>query len=278
MRTVNRLSQYWAARTVPGANAQRFFGYLVLILSLLATVLVTLSTSHPYVRQTTTIAALFWIALLLALRHGTAISRVCHWGTVIALMQVFLTAWFSGGVYASALAWMPVLVIATYFLLGRNVALIWVLINLLIYTILAFAPPWLGVAPPFEGVSSAQGVIALVDQSLVFISITLVMLFYYQFDRKAFTDLSERQTQLHAQSNELQQTLVARAHLSDCAQEELQNAIQSIAELNDIIAAELQGKPGALLVLEHTQRSTQMMLQILQSLPRHSTDLERSPG
>ena len=278
MRPVNRLFHYWATWVTPGAGAQKFFSYLVLVLSLLATVLVALSASHPYVRHTNTIAALFWMALLLALRHGITISRVCHAGSVSALMQVFLTAWFSGGVYASALVWMPVLVIATYFLLGRNVALIWVLINLLAYTILAFAPPWPGAAPPVSGVSSVQGFIAQVDQSLVFISITLVMLFYYQFDKKAFKDLSKRRTQLHAKSDALKRKEAAHAQLLDYAQKELPSAIESIAVLNDIMATGLQGKPGALLVLEHTQRATQAMLQALHSRSKKPTNWERPPG
>lgn len=240
----------------------------------MTTVLVALSTEHPYLKQTNILAALLWMALLAALHHGVSITKICHWGTVIALMQIVLRAWFSGGVYASALAWLPVLVVGTYFLLGRSVALVWAFINLLVWIAMAFLPSLRDVAPMVQGLSPDQGVITLVDQSLAFISVTLVMVFYYQFDEKAFADLLDRQTQLHTKSEQLKQREVIRTHLIDYAHTELQNSIQSIAELNGIVAAKLQGKPGALLVLEHTQRSTQTMLQSLQTLPKPSPNSE----
>ena len=275
MRPVNRLIQFWTVRAAPGANAQKFFGYLVLMLSLVTTVLVALSTSDPHIKHTNIIAALLWAALLLALRLGVSITKVCHWGAVIALMQIYLRSWFSGGLYASALVWLPVLVVATYFLLGRGVAMIWALINLLLICILAVSPAWWNAAPLLQGLSPQQGVIALVDQSLGLISINLVMLFYYQFDKKAYADLLDRQAQLHSQSKKLEQAEATHARLMGYTQGELQYAIESIAELNEIIATSLQNKPGALLVLEHTQRSSQAMLQTLQSLPNQPTDLKR---
>lgn len=274
MHLVHRLLQFWAARAGPGANAQQFFAYIVLFFALMTTVLVALSTEHPYLKQANTLAALLWMALLAALHHGVSITKICHWGTAIALMQIVLRSWFSGGVYASALAWLPVLVVGTYFLLGRSVALVWAFINLLVWSAMAFLPSLWDVAPMVQGLAPDQGVITLVDQSLAFISVTLVMVFYYQFDEKALADLLDRQNQLQTKSEQLTQREATRTHLIDYAHTELQNAIQSIAELNGIIAAKLQGKPGALLVLEHTQQSTQAMLQSLQTLPKPSPNLE----
>lgn len=274
MHLVHRLLQFWAARAGTGANAQQFFAYIVLSFALMTTVLVALSTEHPYLKQTNTLAALLWMALLAALHHGVSITKICHWGTAIALMQIVLRSWFSGGVYASALAWLPVLVVGTYFLLGRSVALVWAFISIFVWSAMAFLPPLSDVAPMVQGLAPDQSVITLVDQSLAFISVTLVMVFYYQFDEKAFADLLDRQNQLQTKCEQLTQREATRTRLIYYAHTELQNSIQSIAELNGIIAAKLQGKPGALLVLEHTQQSTQAMLQSLQTLPKPSPNLE----
>jgi len=89
----------------------------------------------------------FWSLLLGGFWRGLSLYTTCHFASFLAAGQLFLIAWYSGGVYASCLMWFSVLVVANYFIVGRLAAFIWLLIDVGVHYIQAYAFDWWGVGP-----------------------------------------------------------------------------------------------------------------------------------
>ena len=242
-------------RRLPVPKQQRFFAYFALGMAFITGVVTALTSPIPMVASANAAAACCWAILMLALRLGLSTAATCQIATSIACLEIFVVAWYSGGIYSSALAWMAVLVTANYFILGARAALFWLAIILIGHALMLASDLLLGITPDMQSVSLEQGATSLLDNSLVFIVIMLVTFFYRQSDIKAYRELRTQQQDLQEQRAQLERTMAARDQFIAAINHEVKKPLHAIAELSESLLQQTQHPPDVCMVLEHSAAS-----------------------
>ena len=186
----------------------------------------------------------------------------CQFASALAAVQLFLIAWFSGGVYASCLMWFSVLIVANYFIVGRLAAFVWLLIDVVVHYIQAYAFDWWGVGPVL-GLDSQNSLASLIDYSFSFIIIIAILLFYHAQYEQAVVDLEKTQGELKNTEQELSQTLQMRESFIGSVSHELRTPMNAIMGFNSLLLSVVRDKPRALMVLDHTRQSADHLLTVI---------------
>ena len=245
------------------SNPRRVFDYAMLVLANISSVLAYVTTQYPEVAMVNGIACIFWAALLLWFHLGLSDEASCHLGSAIAAVMVCTTAWYSGGVYSSMLAWLSVLVIVNYFVIGPIAGLVWIVITLCVHIFETYSASWLGWGPLRVGTVFAQSANSLTDYSMIFICIALILFFYHRINERAYSDLVQRQTELQSKRKELEAALAVRDRFIASVSHELRTPMNAILGLSDHLKSSVKDKPGAIAVLEHTNQAADHLMTVI---------------
>ena len=240
----------------------RLFAFLVLCSGLLASLFISIATPVPVVQAISFVLLAFWSLLLGGFWRGLSLYTTCHFASFLAAGQLFLIAWYSGGVYASCLMWFSVLIVANYFIVGRLAAFIWLLIDVGVHYIQAYAFDWWGVGPVL-GLDSQNALASLIDYSFSFIIIIAILLFYHSQYEQAVNDLEKTQGELKNTEQELSQTLQMRESFIGSVSHELRTPMNAIMGFNSLLLSMVRDKPRALMVLDHTRQSADHLLTVI---------------
>ena len=263
MNHVRNYFNVWLARALGNQDVRRLFGYVALSLAALAALLAATTTPLLMVQLTSSVTTVLWLLLLLAFYRGISTVATCHWGCLISLIENNVTAWYSGGVYSSVLGWMGVLVLASYFVVGRKAAVFWVIASISVHSLQAFGAQWLGIGPVVVGMTANQAGTSLADYSLIFLITVLVMLFYHRNDAQAFEELLRRQGELQSKREDLERELGARDRFIASVSHELRTPMNAILGLNSYLKTVVTDKPGAMMVLDHTSQAADHLMTII---------------
>ena len=240
----------------------RLFAFLVLSSGLLASLFISIATPVSAVQTLSFVLLAFWSLLLGGFWRGLSMYTTCQFASVLAAVQLFVIAWFSGGVYASSLMWFSVLIVANYFIVGRLAAFVWVLIDVVVHYIQAYAFDWWGVGP-ILGLDSQNSLASLIDYSFSFIIIIAILLFYHAQYEQAVVDLENTQGELKNTEQELSQTLQMRESFIGSVSHELRTPMNAIMGFNSLLLSMVRDKPRALMVLDHTRQSADHLLTVI---------------
>ena len=236
-------------------NQQQFFAYFALTVAFVAGVITALTSPFPMVVKANIAAALCWASLMVGLYLGLSTKMACLIGTSFASIQLCVVAWYSGGIYSSALAWMAVLVMANYFIVGPRVALGFLAVCIAGHALMVSADWLIGIAPEIQSVSLRESGTSLLDNSLVYIVMTLVTLLYRQSDIRIWKDLRARQLDLQEQRAKLERTMAARDQFIAAINHEVKNPLRAIADMSEALLADAEHPPDVCMVLEHSSSS-----------------------
>jgi len=240
----------------------RLFAFLVLCSGLLASLFISIATPVSAVQTLSFVLLAFWSLLLGGFWRGLSLYMTCQFASVLAAVQLFVIAWFSGGVYASCLMWFSVLIVANYFIVGRLAAFVWLLIDVLVHYIQAYAFDWWGVGPVL-GLDSQNSLASLIDYSFSFIIIIAILLFYHSQYEQSVVDLENTQGELKNTEQELSQTLQMRESFIGSVSHELRTPMNAIMGFNSLLLSMVRDKPRALMVLDHTRQSADHLLTVI---------------
>ena len=236
-------------------NQQQFFAYFTLTVAFITGVITALTSPFPMVVKANIAAALCWASLMVGLYLGLSTKMACLIGTSFASIQICVVAWYSGGIYSSALAWMAVLVMANYFIVGARVALGFLAVCIAGHALMVSADWLIGIAPDIQSVSLRESGTSLLDNSLVYIVMTLVTLLYRQSDIRIWKDLRARQLDLQEQRAKLERTMAARDQFIAAINHEVKNPLRAIADMSEALLADAEHPPDVCMVLEHSSAS-----------------------
>jgi signal transduction histidine kinase len=236
-------------------NQQQFFAYFALTVAFVAGVITALTSPFPMVVQANIAAPICWASLMVGLYLGLSTKMVCLIGTSFASIQLCVVAWYSGGIYSSALAWMAVLVMANYFIVGPRVALGFLAVCIAGHALMVSADWLIGIAPEIQSVSLRESGTSLLDNSLVYVVMTLVTLLYRQSDIRIWKDLRARQLDLQEQRAKLERTMAARDQFIAAINHEVKNPLRAIADMSEALLADAEHPPDVCMVLEHSSAS-----------------------
>ena len=240
----------------------RLFALLILCSGLLASLFISLATPVSAVQTLSYVLLAFWSLLLWFFWRGLSLYLTCQCASVLAALQLFVIAWYSGGVYASCLMWFSVLIVANYFIVGRLAAFIWLLIDVGVHYIQAYAFDWWGVGPVL-GLDSQNTLASLIDYSFSFVIIIAILLFYHSQYEQAVVDLENTQGELKNTEQELSQTLQLRESFIGSVSHELRTPMNAIMGFNSLLLSVVRDKPRALMVLDHTRQSADHLLTVI---------------
>jgi signal transduction histidine kinase len=119
---------------------------------------------------------------------------------------------------------------------------------------MVFSGLWIGVEPPLSSVSLAQGITALVDNSLVLMALGLVIIFYHHSDVQSHLMLKRRQEELVVDTAKLRSLLVARERFLSAISDGISPPLSAIQQWSENAMVRYAKAPNALMVLEYNIR------------------------
>ena len=240
----------------------RLFAFFILCSGLLASLFISIATPVSAVQTLSFVLLAFWLLLSWLFWRGLTLPFTCQAASFLGAVQLFVIAWFSGGVYASCLMWFSVLIVANYFIVDREASFFWLLIDVGVHYIQAYAFDWWGFGPVL-GLGSQNALASLIDYSFSFIIIIAILLFYHSQYEQAVNDLEKTQGNLKNTEQELSQTLQMRESFIGSVSHELRTPMNAIMGFNSLLLSMVRDKPRALMVLDHTRQSADHLLTVI---------------
>ena len=264
-----RLSETPLGRFVTSSPKQSFYIYFVLSTATLSDLIAAMTSPIGAVQSATSFFCFLWCCLLLFNLHRLHVMPTLHMGSLIACLEETVVCYFSGGVYASAMTWFELIVIANYFIAGRRAGFIWFFIVVLMY----FLQVHLHNVAPFEvslGVQADQAASSWLDYSFMALALILVFLFFHRTHRNSVREMRVRQLQLETTQTDLEHTLQMREHFIASVSHELRTPMNAILGLSDFLMTTVKDKPRASMVLEHTRQSADHLMTVINDVLDYS--------
>ena len=253
------------ARYQQGKMPYVFF-FVVVVIAVLLTYAVV--SPYPYANLMFSSFALCLLVLLALVNRGFSLNWGIHLGTGLGAMILFYAVWASGGVYSPRLAWMLILPLTPFYVIGRRAGIFWMLVVLLLQfiTVVSNHQGWI---QSFE-TGMAHVPSSLLTYTLVTCVLIVVPLMYDHMYRQALEESRKHQRELEARREELEHTSAMREHFIATVSHELRTPMNAILGFNALLLARVQGKPEALKVLNHTRQSADHLMTVINDILDYS--------
>ena len=243
-------------------NKQSFYIYFVLTMATVSDFIAATTSPILAVQIATAIFCLLWFCLLLLNLHALRVMPTLQMASLIACFEETVVCFYSGGVYASAMSWFELIVIANYFIAGRRAGFFWFFVVILMYFLQLYLHDYIDSGVPL-GVQPDQAASSFLDYSFMAVALMLVLLFFHRLHRSAVRELRVRQTELETTQKELEYTLQMREHFIASVSHELRTPMNAILGLSDFLLSAVNNKPRATMVLEHTRQSADHLMTVI---------------
>lgn len=244
--------------------------YVFLFAVLVIGVLLLFSAISPY-QNSAVLFELFAVVLVLLLTlvyFGMPINWAVHLGTGVGSLMMIYATWSSGGIHSPRMAWLLILPLTPFYVISRKAGGFWMAVVILIQVLMA-ALSATGHVPPFEpGVQHA--VSSYVTYTLVTFVLIIVPLIYDHQHRRALNESRAYQRELEFKRQELEYTLQMREHFIATVSHELRTPMNAILGFNALLLSQLEGKPEARKVLNHTRQSADHLMTVINDILDYS--------
>ncbi len=244
------------------AKNRAFYVYFMLSMATVSDFIAATTSPIQAVQLATAVFCFLWFSLLLFNLYSLRVTTSLQMGSLIACLEETVVCFYSGGVYASAMSWFALIVIANYFIAGRRAGFFWLVVVVLMYVLQLSLHDFFDSVVPL-GVQRDQALSSLLDYSFMAIALMLVLLFFDRVHRTAVLDLRARQLELEATQSELEYTLLMREHFIASVSHELRTPMNAIMGFNNLLLSMVRDKPQALMVLDHTRQSADHLLTVI---------------
>jgi signal transduction histidine kinase/CheY-like chemotaxis protein len=255
---------------VPMGYRQGKMPYVFSFVTLVIVVLLLFVVISPYPNSTPMFLSLasFLLLLLILLNHGLPLNWAVHIGTSAGALLLFYGAWSSGGVFSPRLAWLMVLPLTPFYVIGRKAGSFWLSMVLLMHLSMAVCNH-LGWLPDFEqGLRLAQS--SWMTYTLVTGVLIIVPLIYDRMHLQALEKSLRYQRELVNKRQELEHALHMREHFIATVSHELRTPMNAILGFNSLLLSRVKDKPEALKVLNHTRQSADHLMTVINDILDYS--------
>jgi signal transduction histidine kinase/CheY-like chemotaxis protein len=244
--------------------------YVFFFVAVVIAVLLTYAVISPYSYATVMFSSLAvcLFVLLVLVNRGFSLNWAIHLGTGMGALILFYAVWSAGGVHSPRLAWLLILPLTPFYLIGRRAGVFWLLAVMLLQLIMVVANH-MGWIQSFE-TGMAHVPSSLLTYSLVTCVLIVVPLMYDHLYRQALEASRSHQRELEARREELEQISAMREHFIATVSHELRTPMNAILGFNALLLARLEDKPEARKVLKHTQQSADHLMTVINDILDYS--------
>ncbi len=270
---LSALIRQWGPRVtarLPARYQQGKMPYVFLFAVMVIAVLLIYAVISPYpyagVMFSTFAACLF--VLLVLVNRGFSLNWAIHLGTGLGTLILFYAVWVSGGVYSPRLAWLLILPLTPFYVISRRAGIFWLLAVLFLQLVMAVSNHQ-GWIQAFE-TGMAHVASSFMTYTLVTCVLIVVPLMYDHMYRQALEESRKHQRELEARREELEHTSAMREHFIATVSHELRTPMNAILGFNALLLAQVQDKPEALKVLNHTRQSADHLMTVINDILDYS--------
>lgn len=271
--SINRFVQHWMPRIVAHLPARFQQGRLPYAFFFATTVIAVLlayavASPYPYASWIFSLFALFLLVLLVCVQRGLSLNLAIHLATGLGALMLFYNAWVAGGIHSPRMAWLLILPLTPFYVIGRRSGIFWVAVIMLLQ-LLMVASNHMGWTPPFE--TGTQHVLSsFMTYTLVTCVLIVVPLMYDHIYREALNVSRDHQRELEARREELEHTSLMREHFIATVSHELRTPMNAILGFNALLLSRLGDKPEARKVLNHTRQSADHLMTVINDILDYS--------
>jgi signal transduction histidine kinase/CheY-like chemotaxis protein len=255
---------------LPTAYREGKMPYIVFFVTVVIAILLVYSAISPYHNATPLFLSMAaWLSLLLVLyNYGMPLSWGVHLGTAAGACVLAYAVWNAGGVFSPRLTWLLILPLTPFYVISRRSGLVWMLLVWLGQAAFALANHF-GLVPPFEP-GPEHALSSWVTFSLVTGMLIIVPLIYDRLQIMALKKSLRYQQELETKRQELELTLQMREHFIATVSHELRTPMNAILGFNALLLSNVEGKPEALKVLNHTRQSADHLMTVINDILDYS--------
>ena len=217
----------------------------------------------PLIFAATVLVLLVWINFGLALR--TAIHIAMFSGAI----QLMNAAWVTAGAFSPRLAWLLLLPITPFFIIGRRAGYAWTGVVLALQSLMAWVS-WRGLLDDGFALGPEHALSSFTTYAVVGMLLMVVPLIYDHMHERAVAEGQAHQRELEQKQRELEVTLLMRDQFIASVSHELRTPMNAILGFNDLLLARIQDKPVALQVLNHTRQSADHLMTVINDVLDYS--------
>ena len=244
--------------------------YIVFFVGVVISILLVYSAISPYHNATPLFLSMAaWLSLLLVLvNFGMPLSWGVHLGTAAGACVLAYAVWNAGGVFSPRLTWLLILPLTPFYVISRRAGLVWLGLVWLGQAAMALANVY-GLVPAFQP-GPEHAISSWITFSLVTGMLIIVPLIYDRLHVMALQKSLRYQQELEAKRLELEQTLQMREHFIATVSHELRTPMNAILGFNALLLSQVEGKPEALKVLNHTRQSADHLMTVINDILDYS--------
>lgn len=271
MTPVERWFSHWVVPRLPLPFQDGKKPYAVLFALLMFLVMLAFAWISPYAYGTLVplVAAATLMFQLFLLYKGASLASMVHVATALGAVQIVFAAWVSGGIFSPRLAWLLILPITPFFVIGRASGYAWFVVVVMIQvavTVLTWQGQWFGI---FD-IGVAHSSSSLATYALVSCVLIIVPLIYDYEHKKALAEVERRQAELEKKRQELVSTVKAREQFIATVSHELRTPMNAILGFNTLLLNEVSDKPRARQILDHTRQSADHLMTVINDVLDYS--------
>ena len=255
---------------MPARFRQGRMTYAFLFVMLMVCVLMVYAVITPYQNARGHYIAMsaFLVLLTVLVNRGMSLSWAVHLGTAAGAAMLAYLIWGAGGVFSPRLAWLLLLPLTPFYMVGRRAGWFWFAAVLLIQAGMALLGA-LQLAPRFE-LHHSHVLSSYMTFGMVTVVLIIVPMIYDRMHVDALRKSRAYQRELELKREELEQTLQMREQFIATVSHELRTPMNAILGFNALLLSRVQDRPEALKVLQHTRQSADHLMTVINDILDYS--------
>jgi signal transduction histidine kinase/ActR/RegA family two-component response regulator len=177
-------------------------------------------------------------------------------------LQIIYVSFITGGVFSPRLLWLNIAPIIAFYAIGKKQGLIWLAIGSSIFIGFAVCNA-LDVLIKIPEVGPQDIRPSFILYSINLMAVLLIPFFYNSLFRKTFKMRGIYNRQLTEKQEELERLSAARELFIANVSHELRTPMNAILGFNTLLMQQVQDKPNALKILQHTKQSADHLLTVI---------------
>ena len=265
-RMLTRVIPYLPQRFRQGRMLYVFL-FVVFIVGVL--LLYTAITPYPNERGLYLTLAVSLIGLIVRVnQRRLSLIWAVHLGTSAGALMLVWMIGASGGIFSPQFAWLLVLPLTPFYVIGHRAGLFWFAVVLAIQLgmgLLSYLQ-WL----PIDALGELYALSSYITISMATVVLVVVPIIYERMHQAALAQIWADQQELERRREALERASQARSQFIAAVSHELRTPMNAILGFNALLLSRVQDQPAAVKVLRHTRQSADHLMTVINDILDYS--------